>query len=471
MSRDAKLATPRHRRSSTAHAEPLKGDVTMQSNTTKAPGAHFPLSVCANRTTTSPWRTRDSITIAAIAIVAFLGASAARAADVIQEMVLPFANASAGAGGTFPALSLGDGSDPSKPLVNAEATQGGATAVGRIGIVDFARADAPSQTSAAAEFYMEFTVEDPQNRPQVKTIFNFKGVLSSPPDSQGSSRGGGASWNVNIGASDGRPLVLDIHDNLYYNYLSAPGFVGTPVFQLGTNIDSAGGGSCASQIDINGQRVSTRNIASCSNITEGGSLELTHAPGTYLMRVVVIAGNNATVVGDPVWLPHPDNPDVIIRRHAPTGLPGAPLAGITPDDLTARGIDPTPFVDAGFFDPSSAPPPSDPPPPPPVIKDWCGPGFWLNNAVNFGASAWPVSAPVYYDYNATAGQLAGCPIATGNPTLLQVLRNPSLYFSTQLKGSGFNCVGDYLSTKSGLLGTKADNDGVCSIDQLGRPIQ
>lgn len=448
----------------------------MQSNTTRASSAHSTPLACANRPTAGGRRTSDTILIAALASVALLGASTARAADVIQELVLPFVNAGASSGGTSAPLSWADGSDPLKPLVNAEATQGGATAVGRVGIVDFVRADAPSQTSAAAEFYMEFTVEDPQNRPEVKTIFNFKGVASSPPDPQGSSRLGGASWNVNLGVSDGRPMVLDIHDNLYYNYLSAPGFVGTPVFQLATNIDSAGGGSCVSQIDINGQRVSTRNIASCSNITEGGSLELTHAPGTYLMRVVVIAANNATVVGDPVWLPHPDYPDVIITRHAPTGLPGAPLAGITPDDLTARGIDPTPFVDAGFFDPSSTPPPSDPPPsdpppPPPVIKDWCGPGFWLNNAVNFGASAWPVSAPVYHDYNATAGQIAGCPIATGNPTLLQVLRNPSLYFSTQLKGSGFNCVGDYLSAQSGLLGTNADNDGVCSIDQFGRSIQ
>jgi hypothetical protein len=64
-----------------------------------------------------------------------------------------------------------------------------------------------------------------------------------------------------------------------------------------------------------------------------------------------------------------------------------------------------------------------PPPPPAAPKDWCSPGFWLNNAVKFGARAWPVSAPVYSDYNSTAGRVAGCPSANGNPTLLQVLQN------------------------------------------------
>jgi hypothetical protein len=175
-------------------------------------------------------------------------------------------------------------------------------------------------------------------------------------------------------------------------------------------------------------------------------------------------------VSDPVWRPHPDNPDVIITRHAPTGVPTAPLAGTNPDDLLAQGIDPAPFIEAGFFDPPSSNPPP-PPPPPSTPKYWCGPGFWLNNAVSFGAGAWPASERTYYDYNSTAGQLAGCPTASGNATLLQVLQNPSSYFGTQSRGPGFNCVGDYLSAKSGLLGTKTDNNGVCSIDQSGRQIQ
>ena len=78
---------------------------------------------------------------------------------------------------------------------------------------------------------------------------------------------------------------------------------------------------------------------------------------------------------------------------------------------------------------------------------------------------------MYFDYNGTAGQRAGCPTAVGNPTLLQVLQNPKLYFDTQTKGVGVNCVGDYLSGQAGLVGTAVDNNGVCSIDQFGRQIE
>ena len=91
--------------------------------------------------------------------------------------------------------------------------------------------------------------------------------------------------------------------------------------------------------------------------------------------------------------------------------------------------------------------------------------------MKFGTSAWPASERTYYDYNSTAGQVAGCPAASGNPTLLDVLQNAGRYFSTQQKGAAFNCIGDYLSMKSGLAGTVGDNNGVCSLDQSGRSIQ
>lgn len=434
----------------------------MQSNTTRAVPAHSKLSTCANRQF-------PTFLIAAIAFVAFVDAPKARAEEVI-DLVMPFVQAGAydPAMNTPPVVSLDDFSDDLKALVNAVATHGGAQGVGRVGIVDFAKADASGESGAGVEMLIAFTVEDPQNRPQVKSILNFKGVASSPPDPVG-SRLGGASWGVRLGESDGGPLQLLVRDDLSSHVIAAPQIVGTPVFQLDMSVQSGGGGSCSSNIDMHGQRLSTRIIPDCGSITESGSLELTHAPGTYLMKVYVQAGNNGVVVGDPVWQPHPDNPDVVIRRHAPTGSPGTPLAGTTPADLEARGIDPTPFIEAGFFDAPPPPPPGDGDDgdsTPPADKDWCGPGFWFNNALKFSSSAWP--APTYFDYNSTAGQRAGCPVATGNPTLLQALQNPSLYFSTQVKGAGFNCVADYLSGKVGLAGTAAENNGVCSIDQFGQ---
>jgi hypothetical protein len=173
---------------------------------------------------------------------------------------------------------------------------------------------------------------------------------------------------------------------------------------------------------------------------------------------------------DPVLAAAAANPDVTLEfpklAHNPNPQPL--LGDLTPEALAAMGLDAQPFVDLGFFDaPPQDPPPSDPPPPSP-IKSWCGPGFWLNNAKKFSASAWPV--PTSDDYNSTAGQRAACPAASGNPTLLQVLENPKEYFSAPLQGAGFNCVADQLSAKSGLPGTAANNNAACSIDQSGRQI-
>jgi hypothetical protein len=336
---------------------------------------------------------------------------------------------------------------------------------------------------------MEFTVDDPEGRPEVKTVLDFNAIASAGTPAPGiAGLTSSATVIVTIGRSDGTGVQLRVNnDTLSSEIIHTPQFVSN-LFQLLASgqrglLNNADGelvvptSHCQGGIWMNGQVVSQHPSAEgCGADAERGRLELTHAPGTYLMHVLVSASFNGLAVSDPVWQPHPDNPDVIVTRHSPSGVPSAALAGTNPDDLVAQGIDPTPFVEAGFFDPPSSEPPPPPPPPPgdggstppPPPKYWCSPGFWLNNAVNFGASAWPASERTYYDYNSTAGQLAGCPTVTSNPTLLGVLQDPKRYFSTQLKGAGFNCVGDYLSGKSGLLGTMADNNGVCSIDQFGQ---
>lgn len=181
-------------------------------------------------------------------------------------------------------------------------------------------------------------------------------------------------------------------------------------------------------------------------------------------------GGGGLAAVDPVLEPAAVNPDVTLEfpNLADNPNPQPLLGDLTPEALTAMGLDAQPFVDLGFFDaPPQDPPPSDPPPPSP-IKSWCGPGFWLNNAKKFSASAWPV--PTSDDYNSTAGQRAACPAASGNPTLLQVLEDPKGYFTAPVQGVGFNCVADQLSAKSGLVGTAANNNAACSLDQSGRLI-
>jgi hypothetical protein len=411
-------------------------------------------------------------------IIMALRASIADATLSIVPIEMPVVQAAAGSGSSGTVKTLDWMTDELRVLIHAEATAAGASATGQLGIVDVHKAHSSGGSAASVESWMEFTVEDPGDRPEVKTILDFSAVASAGTPAPGiASLTSGAAVIVIIGRSDGSGVQLRVdNDTLSSEIIHSPPIV-SELFQLWaigqTGLFNNADGQpvvpfslCSGGIRMNGQVVTQRGGEGCSSDSEKGSLELTHAPGTYLMRVLVYTEFNGLAVSDPVWRPHPDNPDVIVTRHAPTGSPTAPLAGTNPDDLVAQGIDPTPFIEAGFFNPPSSEPP--PPPPPPTPKYWCSPGFWLNNAMNFGAGAWPASERTYYDYNSTAGHLAGCPTASGNATLLQVLQNPSSYFSTQLKGAGFNCVGDYLSAKSGLLGIKADNNGVCSIDQFGR---
>jgi len=98
------------------------------------------------------------------------------------------------------------------------------------------------------------------------------------------------------------------------------------------------------------------------------------------------------------------------------------------------------------------------PPPAPAANEWCSPGFWRANALNWGASAWPVPTDTLYK---SAGL---SPEVSGNPTLLDVLRSPKTY-----GGTAFNAVGTYLSEEAGLNVTTPGEDN-CVFNQQGERI-
>jgi hypothetical protein len=480
-------------------------------------------------------RKRKPLITAVTLALALAAPLSARAADPVYSYSLPMVFAQAlGASGTtvgdFDALiSGGLGSlEPRGAVANADA----AFAAGEATENDFvARAHSAGFGGAITRSYMSFVIRDPQARGSVKLNVSsklsatqnkgFKGAVSiGPPPTPNSQSDAtvyvrvvpsGSSFMISFG-DDGRISALEYPE---------PPFADNDVFFASAQVqcyydgpDGAAVVKCDWQKSmlVNNQVVEA-STGSGSGVSLNATPTLSVRPGVlYLIGLEASSNFNAVAVIDPVLEPDPDNPDITIEYPNAIANPNPlPLmAGITPEALVAQGIDPQPFIDLGFFDspsgeppppPSdggggSTPPPSDggggsspppgdggggsspppgdggsAPPPSPAPKYWCSPGFWLKNATSFGAGAWPPSEHVYYDYNSTAGQLAGCPVATGNPTLLQVLQNPKAYFSTQLKGTGFNCVGDYLSRKSGLMGTMADNNGVCSIDQFGRNMQ
>jgi hypothetical protein len=78
---------------------------------------------------------------------------------------------------------------------------------------------------------------------------------------------------------------------------------------------------------------------------------------------------------------------------------------------------------------------------PPVQEGnlWCSPGFWKNSA----DAAWSETGYQKTDYyNTTAGALSGCPTFPNNPSLYDVVSNPSTY-----QGTATNCVARLLTNK------------------------
>ena len=311
-------------------------------------------------------RTVVAITLGVWSLVAF-GPPNAAAEDVSIVLDMPVVVAAA-VDGQVSDIQVRDANDASEAgVISAMAGNGAGHGEVRVGLVDVVQARSRGEGgSGSGAVYMGFTVEDPQHRPEIKTILKFNGVVATQPDPPDSNSFKDAQWAVRLGQSDGAPFIMVVHDDLTFNFVSGPQIVGTPVFSASANAMSQAGGLCLRRIEMNGAILTNEYAYGCTNTAVGGILELTHAPGDYLLQSNATAGNYGLAIGDPVWEPHPDYADVVITRHAPPGLPSAPLGDTTPEELAADGIDPTLFIEAGFFADPTPPQPTGAPTPVPT---------------------------------------------------------------------------------------------------------
>ena len=309
----------------------------------------------------SPGRAIVVIAFGAFSMVG-LGQRNAAAEDTYVVLDGPVVIAGANDGQNV-SYQLRDASDVTDAgIIQAEAASGGGLGEAKVGLVDVLKARARAEGSAGSgDVYTLFRVEDPQNRPEVKTIFNFKAVAATSADPPDSNSAKGAGWYVYLGPTDGAQWILAVHDDLTSSIIRGPQFVGDYTLQMELNALSENRGVCERYISMHSVNITNESIPGCTNAAIGGTIELTHAPGLYLMRTVAVAGNYGFVVGDPVWTPHPDYADVVITRESPPGIPPAPLGDTTPEELAADGIDPTLFVEAGFFNDPTPPTPASTP--------------------------------------------------------------------------------------------------------------
>ena len=186
--------------------------------------------------TGSMWKRHGAIwTPLAVAVAAF-GAPIAYATETIVDIQMPVVHAGAGSGSGTTVKSLDWMTDELRALIHAEAAVGVAGASGQLGIVDVHKAHSKDDGGAWVESYTEFTVDDPQGRPEVRTILDFSAIASAGSPAPGiAGLTSGAGVIITIGKSDGSGVQLRVNnDTLSSEIIHTPQFV-TNLFQLGAS--------------------------------------------------------------------------------------------------------------------------------------------------------------------------------------------------------------------------------------------
>jgi hypothetical protein len=142
-----------------------------------------------------------------------LYASIADATQAIVQIDMPVVQAGAGSGsGTVKSLDWMD--DELRVLIHAEAAAGGGDATGQIGLLDKHKAHSSADSGAWVSSWMEFTVDDPEGRPEVKTILDFNAIASAGTPAPGlASLTSSATVIVTIGPSDGTGVQLRVDND------------------------------------------------------------------------------------------------------------------------------------------------------------------------------------------------------------------------------------------------------------------
>jgi hypothetical protein len=213
----------------------------------------------------------------------------------------------------------------------------------RFGLVS-ARSSEISDARAQAQILFE--VRDPQNRNEVLVDMQIKSAAHVQV-------GGLATLNFRLDRDSTLLGEVGI-ENGKIVYIIPPPPQGTALrsgFARVSRFDSQGPGYAVYEAYHNGVQVGRRQEDSNSlRANTFGPFPM--KPGFYVVDIVVATSGPAIAVSDPVILPDPSNPDVVVTIHSAFDpVPRSALFGATAEDLAADGFDPAPFEDFEFIGP------------------------------------------------------------------------------------------------------------------------
>lgn len=236
-----------------------------------------------------------------------------------------------------------------------------------------ARAYTGPQGGASGRVFLDFVVQDPQNRELVKVQLGsklrpssgqgFKGAATTLPPLDPAIVNGASVHVFVYPGSPPRDIELDsdnqvisvtypLPESSNADFLQAFAFVQT---YWGPPEQPGGPQVCC--ISRWRKRTVLYNAIVTEDVEGDGPTVTLEVNPTLLLRpgrymIDTGAGGVGFAIIDPIVVPHPDNPDVVIEFPYLVANPNPEplMAGITPEALMAMGIDPQPYIDLGFFD-------------------------------------------------------------------------------------------------------------------------
>ena len=248
----------------------------------------------------------------------------------------------------------------------ASESAGGASASAEVSTDAFAaQSSTTANTSATAHAYKLAIARDPQHRLQATARLKLKAAAGIGEHSDSVAAG---HWTITVCIPEGPGgLFYDDLGRLNWGEIRCAGGVGTLPYSIEGHVfggkDYPPGGRVRKVTYRWG--VPTAEDSTGLKVTAIIDEAVPVIPGLpYLIKIVTSAGGDALSAVDPTFEADPSNPDVTFEfpNLGTNPNPRPLLRDLTPEALQARGIDPQPFLDLGFFDPPSGSP-SNPPAP------------------------------------------------------------------------------------------------------------
>jgi HYR domain len=238
----------------------------------------------------------------------------------------------------------------------------------RRGYMAMAQAKSPSWNDRAPSGFgattsMDFAAYDPLGRDRVKVVVEFDAVATTgtPFGDFGTFFDGLSRFYVEVGQYTGSGQGREEPDGtkVVTKWVS---MLQPPLLQVsGAHYRTLqGGGIDANDLHILGNGQELERTKGSGPLVFGKKITL-NVPtfSAILMTIEARAQLNGFAFVDPVVTPHPDNPEVEVTLRGAVDPDPPPLAILSPEELTAVGIDITPIQELGLFDP---PAPTNHPP-------------------------------------------------------------------------------------------------------------